>query len=486
MGATHRVFIVLGLVSGLSACTPVPSDETLEADIQSVIDSGLAPGLIEVDRASHAGAWPFVWGDPARVGFDASLRLKRDHRFGAWDQVNAGTLALLLDTAPGGLGGVTPAGNAAGDIILVHGYLPYSDTGSGAKLSTIALTPTPEHGFVLVSDFERSLNARWLRAMAELRASRLGISLEEWSRARRAISGRAARMNGGFSVATDAENSVYWKIGEAAERGAREQGVAFANVPVNGASEALDFLRAGRVSAAIVRNTEAVLAINSLPPYESAGPYRLWALAALYPLPIHIVVKESSPLGSPAELFGKHVGVAGQAQVDTGEAEAILRSHGVPLASLAAPLVSVPVAQAFDQLEAGAFDALVMTAGLPSPELYRFAAQRPVRLLPFDGDAIAFLTAGIANYVAITIPARTYPGQARPLAAVAAVAMLVSTDTVPEKEAAGLTDLMLTRIEYLRGGSLEGAMISRSDALRPMTLPWHPGVAQAFGSIAKN
>ncbi len=158
----------------------------------------------------------------------------------------------------------------------------------------------------------------------------------------------------------------------------------------------------------------------------------------------------------------------------------------MPLASLAAPLLAVPANVALDQLEAGAFDALVMTATLPSAKLRAFAARRPVRLLAFDGDAIALLTGGPANYIAITIPARTYPGQTRPLATAAAMTMLVSLETVPAAEAAGLVEFLLTRVDYPRHGSLAGTMISRAEAQRPTALPWHPGAAAVFNITPKD
>ncbi|MGE4062985.1 MAG: TAXI family TRAP transporter solute-binding subunit [Rhodospirillaceae bacterium] len=483
MRAARTVCLFIGVVAALSACTRAPSDDTLKTDLQTVIDAGLAPGLIEVDDAARAGGSPLVWGERALIDFEAALRLKRDHRFGAWDELNVGALALMLDAAPQDISGVKVKGNVAGDVITVRGRLAYLETdGGGLKLDTTPPAPAPsrERGLVLLSDLQRAIDAR-LRAFKEtLRASSIGLYLEEWNRARRVIAGRNARRSGGFSIATDTKRTDYWRLGEAAARAAREQDVPFANIAADGPQEALDFLRAGRVTAAVVRNTEAMLAVNGLAPFEASGPYKLAALAALYPQPIHVVVKQDSTLGSPAELFGKHVGVAGTARVNATEAEAILRGHGVPLGALAAPLLAVPAAEALDQLEAGAFDALIMTAALPGAELRSFAARRPVRLLPFDSDAIAFLTTGVGNYVAITIPARTYPGQARPLATVASVTMLVSVDTVPEIEAAGLTDFLLSRTDYLRGGSLTGAMVSRADAERSMTLPWHPGALKLF------
>ncbi len=481
--ASLRFGLMAAALIALSACTRAPAEEALKADLQTLIDANFAPGLLEVTFARRTNDFPYVMpGEHVRVRYDTTLTLKRDHRFGAWDQINVGALSLLLDAAPEAIAGIKTAGNAAGDVITVCGRLSYLAADGALKVDTTPPAPAPkrESGFVLVADLEQAVKGRWNGLKDSVRTSKTGLALDEWDRARRAVAGRAARMDGGFSIATDIEGSVYWRLGQAAARVAAQQNVAFANVTVDGPQEALDFLRNGRVSATVLRNTEANLAAAAAPPFAASGPYRLTALAALYPEPVHVVVKEDSPLGSPADLFGKHVGVAGTARVEAVEAKAILRAHAVPLASLAAPLMGVPANEALDQLEAGAFDALVMTSALPSAALRAFAGRRPVRLLPFDSDAIAFLTSGLANYVAITIPARTYPGQTRPLAAVGAVAMLVSLDTVPAKEAAGLLDLMLTRVDYLSLGSLTGAMVSRGDAARPMTLPWHPGAAAYF------
>jgi TRAP transporter TAXI family solute receptor len=483
-----RVFLAASLAVALAACTRAPEGETLKADLQSLIEANFAPGLLEVVSAQQTRPFPYlVARERVRVGYDAALRLKRDHRFGAWDQINIATLALLMDAAPSQIRGVKSHGNPAGDMISVRGGLAYLNSDGELKrdLTPPGAAPAEEPGLVLVSDLRAGVKRRVEAFKRNWRASRTAISYDEWKRARRAVAGRTARHDGGFSLATDVRGSVYWHLGDAVQRTADSDNVPFANVAAQGQREALDFLRGGRVTAVVMRNTEAALASNAAPPYDAAGPYKLEALAALYPEPVHVIVKEGSPIGSPAELFGKHVGVAGTARVDAVEAEAILRGHGVPLSALAGPLAAVPTAEALDQLEADAFDALIVTAPLPSAPLREFAARRPIRLLPFDSDAIALLTSGMASYVAITIPARTYPGQARPLAAVAAVTMLVSVNTVPAKEAASLLDLMLTRVDYLALGSLPGAMIGRGEAHRAMTLPWHAGAAAYFDPAAK-
>ncbi len=484
-----RFGLAVSLVAALGACTRAPTEDALKTDLQQMLETNFAPGLLEVVSARRANDFPFVApGENVRVRYDATLRLKRDHRFGAWDQINIGILSSLLDAKPEDIEGVKADGNTAGDAITLRGRMAYLAT-RGVLVPNVrppAAEKADVGGFVLIANIEDALARRWASVNESVRASRLGLMLDEWNDAQKSVASRSARESGGFAIATGVEGSVYWRIGHAAEAAARNADLAFENVAVSDEQEALDFLRDGRASAVVIRNTEAAMALGGASPYDASGPYHLTALAALYPEPVHVVVKADSQLGSPADLYGKHVGVAGTARVDALEAEAILRGHGIPLAQLAAPLAAVPAADALDHLEAGAFDALIITSPLPDAALRAFAARRPVRLLPFDGDAIAFLTSGLANYVAITIPAHAYPGQTRPLAAVAAVAMLVSVDTVPEKEAAGLLDLMLARTDYLTEGSLTGLMIGRNDAKRAMTLPWHPGATAFFEASTKD
>lgn len=484
-----RVCLFAGLAAALTACTRAPDADALKADVGAVVEANFAPGLLEVVSARPTEALPYMLArSRPRVSYDAELKLARAHRFGAWDELNVGVLALLLDAPAERISGIKRAGNAAGDIIRVRGRLSYRKDEQGALKPDTgpAISAGPgKPGLVLLADIENAAKETWDGLRQAARGSRAAVMVEEWRRAQRAVAARTARMQGGFAVASGLEGTPSWQLGDAAARAADEQGIPFANIATGSAQEAFDLLRDGRVTAAIARNTETALAAAADAPYASSGPYRLSALAALYPEPVHVIVKDASALGSPADLYGKHVGVAGGSRAAAAEAEAVLRGHGVAISSLAAPLIPVAMSDALAQLEAGAFDALIMTSPLPNPEVHQLAARHPIRLLPFDSDAIALLTTGVAAYVAVTIPARTYPSQTRPIAAVAAVTMLVSLDAVPEKEAAALLGFVLNEVDYLRLGSLAGTMIGRQEAARPLALPWHSGAVAFFEAGAK-
>lgn len=482
-----RLGLILFVVTLLTGCTRAPDETVLQQDLQNMVESGFAPGLLEVVSVQRASGWPFLSIEDGRaeIHYETTLRLKRDHRFDAWNQISAGVLLLLLDAAPEKLDGIKHAGNVAGDLLHASGRLHYRETDSGLAITRPEeIRPLTSDG--ILSNVSRTVTTQWQRIRDAVSASNAGITLEEWRRTTRVIAARTSRRDGGYAIATDRESSPYWRVGRAVARAARDSDVPFTNLAVDGPAEALEDLRDGRVSAAIVRSTDAILARAAQAPYEATGPYRIVALASLYPEPIHVVVKADSPFGSPADLYGHHVAVADAAQAGYVDAETILRAHGVTLEALTAPLARIPAEDTLNRLTDGTFDAVVLTAPLPSAALYTDAGQIPLRLLPFDSDAIALLTSGAASYVAITLPARTYPGQTRPLAGVAAIAMLVSNENVPPEEGAGLLSLMLNHADYLAGGSRAGIMISRSEARQSLTLPWHKGTALYFETARKD
>lgn len=484
-----RLGLALLVVTALTGCTRAPDEAVLKHDLQSMVESGFAPGLLEVVAVQRTSRWPFLHMKDGRaeIHYETTLRLKRDHRFDAWNQISAGVLLLLLDAAPEKLAGIKLAGNTTGDLLHASGRLHYReiDTGLAITRPEEIRPPTPD-GIAFFSDISQTVTTRWRRIRDAVSASNAGITLEEWRRTARVIAARTSRRDGGYAIATDRENSPYWRVGRAVAHAAADSDIPFTNVAVAGSAEALEDLRGGRVSAAIVRSTDAILARAAQAPYEATGPYRVVALASLYPEPIHVIVKADSLFGSPADLYGHHVAVADASQASYVDAETILRAHGVTLEALNAPLARVSADEALDSLTDGTFDAVILTAPLPSAALYTDAGQSPIRLLPFDSDAIALLTSGAASYVAITLPARTYPGQTRPLAGVAALAMLVSNESVPPEEGAGLLALMLNHADYLAGGSRTGIMISRAEARQSLTLPWHKGTTLYFDAARKD
>ncbi len=482
-----KSFLVCALLA-LAGCDRAPSDDTLATDLAAYVESGHAPGLIEVTRVERLDHQVFPDFDKQRrqVSFTADLRLKRDYDFAAWDQANGAALTLLFGADTKTVKGLKAAGNKTGDVLRVTGMVTYVHGARGWQLEASGVSPAPEappfyaRGRLgLLADWQR-MTAMTFRALF----SAPGNFNEDMNTAVKTSAARTVRRNGGLAIASGAYGGAYWSVAEAIvtdpikprSADANPSSKPGINLATHGTRENLRLLRDGIVTAAILRGDEAALASRGEGPFEHDGSFPdLRAVASLFPEQIHVVVMSASPIASVADLFGKRVAVAAGGPGALLEAGDILRAHRVSLAALASTPEELPIVDALGALKRGERDAVILTSPAPSQALRDFTVANAVRILPLDADAMALLTTGTSSYVAVTMPAHTYPGQSRPVATVGVAALLVSSASVNEAEVDVLVRKIFGAVDFLDRGSLFGGMIKLSTAQRGTTLPLHGG-----------
>ncbi len=465
----------------LSGCDQGPSPQILAGDLTKRLEETYTPGLFEVADVATSEPSPSSRLEMSRklLPFTITLKLKRDHDFGAWDQANANTLLQILGGRPEAISGVKTGGNKTGDVIRITGVAAYRRDQSGQWGLESAEHPPA------LPEIEAPSRTSVARHLAQLilttaRVMVIPSRAPEVETELTATMARLARLDSGFAVASGAVGSDDWLLTEAARIEKRGSVTPVINIATHGTVENLNLLRDGRITAAIVQNNEAALAAAGDGPFARIGTFPdLRVAASLFPKPIHVIVMAASPIASVSELYGKRIAVVDQGPTAVVEAADILRAHRVALSSLAAAPEELAPARALAAIEKGELDAMVITAAAPSPVVKEFAAGHSIRFLPLDGDAIALMTAGNSNYVAITVPAQTYPSQTKPIATIAVTAQLVSTALVPAAEVESLLRIMFREVDYLGHGSALGSLVSARSARSGLTLPLHPG-AEAF------
>ena len=485
----------------LSGCERSPNGDVLTADLATYIENGYAPGLIEVTRAKRLDhdILPVLSRTRREVTFAAELRLRRDYDFGAWDQANAATLMHLLGTQAPAMEGLNAGGNKAGDNIHVTGHVIYRDVEGRWRLEG-DIAPVPEIGTSVVSQTRLRLFAQW-RRFSELTIRALFTPSEQLDEdlveSVMAASARLARRDGALTIASGVADSNYWHVAQAiantevprgneGERQAVPAVVAkpLINLATSGGRSNLRLLRSGAASAILLRGNEAILAAEGKGPFAPDGVFpELRALAGLFPEQVQVVVLAASPIASVADLIGKRLAVAAEGPTALIEAEDILRAHRVALSALAGPAEVLSPKAALAALIRGERDAVILTAPAPSPALRAFAAVNAVRLLPLEADAVALLTTGTSSYVAVTVPAQTYPSQGRPVSTVGVVTLLVSSSLVPADEVDAVLRAVFANVDFMRRGSPFSALLRAASAHRGLTLPLHAG-AEAFHNLA--
>lgn len=476
---------VAGLAA-LSGCDQGPTQQVLSTDLTKRLDESYTPGLFDVAEVATAEPAPASRLELNRkiIPFTITLKLKRDHDFGAWDQANANTLLMILGGRPEAISGLKSGGNKTGDVIRITGVASYTKGQNGWVLENNERPP-------LAAEPEVPSRASVARRLGQLilttaRVMVIPSRAPEVESELTATTARLARLDSGFAVASGPVGSDDWLLTEAARIQKRGSTTPVINIATHGTMESLGLLRDGKITAAIVQNNEAAMAASGDGPFARTGTFPdLRVAASLFPKPVHVIVMAASTVASVSELFGKKIAVADTGPAAVAEATDILKAHRVGAASMAAAPEELSTAKALAAVEKGELDALVITAAAPSPAVKEFARGHSIRFLPLDGDAIALMTAGNSSYIAMTIPAQTYPSQTKPIATIAVTAQLVSLQTVPASEVSALLQIMFKEVDYLGHGSALGSLVSARSARSGLTLPLHAGAEAYFDSAVK-
>jgi TRAP-type uncharacterized transport system substrate-binding protein len=103
----------------------------------------------------------------------------------------------------------------------------------------------------------------------------------------------------------------------------------------------------------------------------------------------------------------------------------------------------------------------------------------PLALVPLDAETVARMGANIHGLLPLAIPARTYPGQQHDVATLAATALLVARDDVPDAVIEDTLDLLYASAAS-GGAGVQATRLSKARALTGVTIPMHPAAARYF------
>ena len=485
--------LMLGVV--IAACSRGPDETVLKREVQQKIDNSLKPGLLELAGLKRQGSSPLPAGPSGAtrvvVYYNATLRLKEGYDFKDWEALGPATLAQVLGGREKGVSGVRAKENQPGDLLRVYGSSVYERLGgqwtavSGAQRD-VSPAPAEPGNAASANESKRYLD----RLASQVNIGPPGIDpnsdriiSQELEQAIRHIQRRRARAQDLLTFAAGPAGGEYQRVVDAVigTVGKSRRKVHVLAVETEGSIENALLLGRGQADYGLVQSDVAWLAASGAGPFAVDGPLiKMAALGSLYPEPVHLVVPAQSTIRSVADLRGKRVDLGTPKSGTRLNALAVLQAHRLTAKDLAETRSEGTQAAARD-LRAGRIDAFFTTIGAPARELQRLAAGTPIRLVPISAAAAARLVAENPGLVRLTLPANTYPGQAEPVATVAATALLVGTIDMPQDEVKVLLELTFESTDYLAFGSAQGVKISRASGLRGIAIPLHPAAAAYFG-----
>ena len=235
-----------------------------------------------------------------------------------------------------------------------------------------------------------------------------------------------------------------------------------------GSSENIPLLESGGLDIALVAGEPTYEAFMGI----GRSPIRLKILTAMYSSPGMFIVRADSPHRSIADLRGKPVVLGTSASGVTALGRTVLRSLEVEVQ----PILLEKAADGPPMLLDGRADAL-WGAGVGWPAFTALAKAGGRFIGPSDAEIQRILARELALQ-AVTLPAKSYPGQDAPLRSVGSWSYVLASDKLPD-ETAYLLARAVHRAEAPFAARLEQARettMANIIAAAPRADLIHPGV----------
>ena len=479
--------LLLVALALLSACTRGPEPARLEADVQSRVDELFGRRVLEVESFRRQGSAPYRAADDGAkqviVYYNARLRMKEAYDPSDWQGLGPGMITGAICAADEGITGLKAGRNEPGTELRAYGSIVYRADGDDWRPAD---TPGPRSAAASAAAVGGSDAEELMRRLSELvqksparRSANEAIITEELAQALENIRLRTERSADRVVVAAGPEGGEYSRfLASVIGRLDRKSGIEIAATA--GSVENALLVDRGDARAGLVQSDVAAAAVTGDGFFTGTGPLgHLRAVASLFPEPVHVVVRADSGIASVADLAGRRVSLGRVASGTRQTALRILEAAGIAADDIAG-IESPTPQQALDRLAAGEIDAVIEVVSAPWRQLEVAMEGGQLRLLPLDPGTIARVSEDVHGLVPLDIPGRTYPGVADDLPTVAATALLVARDDVPDALVRDTLELLYASAAS-GGAGMQATRLSKARATTGITIPMHPGAVVYFG-----
>jgi len=485
----RRIALYAALAILLSACGRGPEEAHLRQDVQARVDALFGRPVLAVESFRRQGSAPYrAASDGTRqviVYYNAVFRMAEAYDPSDWQGLGPTMIANAIGASDEGIAGLKSGRNEPGTRLRAYGSIVYRAAGDGWQPADVVAprpaAPAAAAGAVPKSRAEELV--RSLAALVQQSPSRRGaddaILAEELEHA---LANIRLRMNrGGEQVVLAAgpgggEYSRFLTSVIGRGRGAIPVTIA----ETAGSVENALLLERDGARLGLVQSDVAASAITGSGTFTGTGPLgHLRAVASLFPEPVHVVVREDSGIDAVGDLVGRKVALGRVASGTRQTAVSLLAAAGVGLDEFDGIEEPSPQA-ALDRLAAGEIDAVIEVVSAPWRQLEIAMHGSRLKLLPLDPETMARAAADVHGLVPLDIPGRTYPGQSSDVPTVAATALLVARDDLPDAIVTDMLELLYASAAS-GGAGVQATRLSRERATTGITIPMHPAAMRFFG-----
>jgi uncharacterized protein len=286
-----------------------------------------------------------------------------------------------------------------------------------------------------------------------------------------------------ISVLTGGTSGVYYPLGVALSQ-IYSKSIPDAKTSVQAtkaSAENLNLLQAGRGEIAFTLGDALSDAWKG---NEEAGfktPLKkLRGIAGIYSNYIQIVASADSGIKTLADLKGKRLAVGAPKSGTEINARAILRGAGLTYKDLG-KVEYLPFGESVELMKNRQLDATLISAGLGVSAIRDLATAVKIVIVPVSADVIKKIND--PAYIAGTVPANTYEGQAAAVPTVAIENFLVTHEGVSTDTVYKMTKSMYDNLDQLVAAHAAAKAIKREDGPKNMPIPLHPGAEKYYREV---
>ena len=236
---------------------------------------------------------------------------------------------------------------------------------------------------------------------------------------------------------------------------------------------------AGLMDAGLAQSDRIHEAFNGLGAWDGKPVEHLRSVFGLYLETVLLVTRAKTGIARIDDLVGKTVNIGNPGSGPRGNAEDVLRLHGIDR-DRDITFRSLRLDQASHALVEGGIDALFATVGNPAAAVTQAADAADIAIVPIDSEAVRSFVADRPHYVMAELRPGTYRGVAAPVPTYAVTATVVTGAAVADNLVYDLVRTVFENLDVLRNAHPAFGGLTPATMLAGLPAPLHPGAVRYY------
>lgn len=297
-----------------------------------------------------------------------------------------------------------------------------------------------------------------------------------------------AQAEGNYVMGTATTGGTYYPVGVAISTLIKVKLEPTSNISVSaissaGSGENLKLMDEGQIQFGILQGLYGAWAWNGSGPVPKAYK-NLRSVSMLWQNVEHFVIRkelaETGTIADMTNLYGESFSIGARNSGTEGSGRFILGKLDVDLDKI--DIAYLGYGPSADALQNGNIDGMNIPAGVPASAVTRAYANmgKEITTLDFTAEQLAQVNAEFELWTPYTIPAETYPNQAKAIETIAQPNILSVRADVPEEDVYQITKTIYANLSFLNNIHPATKAMALEKAIAGLPMPLHPGAARFY------